>query len=199
MVADYGITEGDAHVLTSPLLADQFESAAKAAKNPKRVANLVQSELLGRLKAQRLESTSLPISMKGWSAPPPIWSSPAPSPARCSKISTTSASNAAKISRRLRRRRPPRSNHRHVGARKNHRRSDRRQSQAARTIPRRQNHHARLLRRPGHESLQRPSLPRTNTLVIWLAIPQLAVATLDSPPPPSHTTFPNLLSSAAAS
>ena len=28
-------------------MADQFESAAQAAKNPKRVANLVQSELLG--------------------------------------------------------------------------------------------------------------------------------------------------------
>ena len=31
--------------------ADQFEAAAKAAKNPKRVAHLVQSELMGRLKA----------------------------------------------------------------------------------------------------------------------------------------------------
>src|SRR5229473_3007336 len=50
MVAEYGITEQDAAVLTaSKSLADQFESAARAAKNPKRVANLVQSELMGRL------------------------------------------------------------------------------------------------------------------------------------------------------
>src|SRR2546425_6923218 len=51
LVADYGITEYDAAVLTaSKALADQFEVAAKSAKNPKRVANLVQSELMGRLK-----------------------------------------------------------------------------------------------------------------------------------------------------
>src|SRR5882757_1771919 len=53
IVADYGITAQDAHVLTlTKTLADQFESAAKAAKNPKRVANLVQGELMGRLKAR---------------------------------------------------------------------------------------------------------------------------------------------------
>jgi aspartyl-tRNA(Asn)/glutamyl-tRNA(Gln) amidotransferase subunit B len=46
-------------------LADQFEEAAKAAKNPKRVANLVQSELMGRLKARNLEIEQSPISMKG--------------------------------------------------------------------------------------------------------------------------------------
>jgi aspartyl-tRNA(Asn)/glutamyl-tRNA(Gln) amidotransferase subunit B len=66
MMADYGITAGDAHTLTlTRSLADQFESAAKGAKNPKRVANLVQSELLGRLKAKGLEIEQSPISMKG--------------------------------------------------------------------------------------------------------------------------------------
>jgi aspartyl-tRNA(Asn)/glutamyl-tRNA(Gln) amidotransferase subunit B len=66
MMADYGITTQDAHVLTlTKALADQFESAAKAAKNPKRVANLVQSELMGRLKARGLEIEQSPISMKG--------------------------------------------------------------------------------------------------------------------------------------
>jgi aspartyl-tRNA(Asn)/glutamyl-tRNA(Gln) amidotransferase subunit B len=66
MVADYGITAQDAHVLTmTKSLADQFESAAKAAKNPKRVANLVQSELIGRLKAHGLEIEQSPITMKG--------------------------------------------------------------------------------------------------------------------------------------
>jgi len=66
MVADYGITVQDAHVLTlTKTLADQFESAAKAARNPKRVANLVQSELMGRLKAHGLEIENSPITMKG--------------------------------------------------------------------------------------------------------------------------------------
>jgi aspartyl-tRNA(Asn)/glutamyl-tRNA(Gln) amidotransferase subunit B len=69
MVKDYGITEYDAHVLTSPKsLADQFEEAAKAAKNPKRVANLVQGELMGRLKAKGIEIEQSPISMQGIAA-----------------------------------------------------------------------------------------------------------------------------------
>jgi aspartyl-tRNA(Asn)/glutamyl-tRNA(Gln) amidotransferase subunit B len=57
MVADYGIS--------SQALAEQFEAAARVAKNPKRVANLVQSEWMGRLKAQGLEIEQSPISMKG--------------------------------------------------------------------------------------------------------------------------------------
>jgi aspartyl-tRNA(Asn)/glutamyl-tRNA(Gln) amidotransferase subunit B len=66
LVADYGITNYDAQVLTSTKsFADQFEAAAKAAKNPKRVANLVQGELMGRLKAKGLEIEQSPISMKG--------------------------------------------------------------------------------------------------------------------------------------
>src|SRR5579885_1865238 len=66
MMADYGITAQDAHALTlTKTFADQFEAAAKAAKNPKRVANLVQSELTGRLKAKGLEIEQSPISMKG--------------------------------------------------------------------------------------------------------------------------------------
>ncbi len=69
MVKDYGITEYDAQVLTfSKSLADQFEQAAKAAKNPKRVANLVQGELMGRLKAKGLGIEQSPISMAGIAA-----------------------------------------------------------------------------------------------------------------------------------
>jgi aspartyl-tRNA(Asn)/glutamyl-tRNA(Gln) amidotransferase subunit B len=69
LVQDYGITEYDAQVLTvSRSLADQFEAAAKAAKNPKRVANLVQGELLGRLKATNAEIEHSPISMNGVAA-----------------------------------------------------------------------------------------------------------------------------------
>ncbi|PYX87458.1 MAG: Asp-tRNA(Asn)/Glu-tRNA(Gln) amidotransferase GatCAB subunit B [Acidobacteria bacterium] len=66
MVREYGITDYDAGVLTaSKALVDQFEEAARAAKNPKRVANLVQGELMGRLKAHDLDIERSPISMKG--------------------------------------------------------------------------------------------------------------------------------------
>jgi aspartyl-tRNA(Asn)/glutamyl-tRNA(Gln) amidotransferase subunit B len=65
-VAEYGITEQDAHVLTlSRGRADQFEEAARHAKSPKRVANLVQGELMGRLKAKNLEMEKSPVTMKG--------------------------------------------------------------------------------------------------------------------------------------
>jgi len=66
MIADYGITDYDAQVLTATKsFADQFEAAAKAAKNPKRVANLVQGELMGRLKTKGLKIEQSPVSMKG--------------------------------------------------------------------------------------------------------------------------------------
>jgi aspartyl-tRNA(Asn)/glutamyl-tRNA(Gln) amidotransferase subunit B len=69
LVKDYGITEYDAQVLTaSKALADQFEEAAKGAKNPKRVANLVQGELMGRLKAVGADIERSPISMRGVAA-----------------------------------------------------------------------------------------------------------------------------------
>ncbi|MGA9529189.1 MAG: Asp-tRNA(Asn)/Glu-tRNA(Gln) amidotransferase subunit GatB [Terriglobales bacterium] len=69
MMREYAITARDASTLTSTrALADQFESAARAAKNPKRVANLVQSELIGRLKAQSLALERSPISMAGVAA-----------------------------------------------------------------------------------------------------------------------------------
>ncbi|MBT9331616.1 Asp-tRNA(Asn)/Glu-tRNA(Gln) amidotransferase subunit GatB [Paracidobacterium acidisoli] len=66
MVADYGLTEQDAQTLTATrAFADQFEAAAKTAKSPRRVANLIQSELTSRLKAAGLELEQSPISMKG--------------------------------------------------------------------------------------------------------------------------------------
>jgi len=80
MIRDYAITDGDAETLTATrALADQFESAARAARNPKRVANLVQSELMGRLK---WSLKNLPFR---WRELPlrPIWSSWAQSRERC--------------------------------------------------------------------------------------------------------------------
>jgi len=66
MIAEYGITLYDAGVLTATRsLADQFEEAARSAKNAKRVDNLVQSEIMGRLKVRGLAIEQSPITMKG--------------------------------------------------------------------------------------------------------------------------------------
>src|ERR1700678_3666763 len=68
-VREFRVTEYDAQVLTaSRSLADQFEAASKASRNPKRVANLVQGELMGRLKATGAAIEQPPISMKGVAA-----------------------------------------------------------------------------------------------------------------------------------
>jgi aspartyl-tRNA(Asn)/glutamyl-tRNA(Gln) amidotransferase subunit B len=66
MIAEYELNPKDAHALTaSREFADRFEAAAKTAKNPRRVANLLLSELGGRLKALGLELDQSPISMAG--------------------------------------------------------------------------------------------------------------------------------------
>jgi aspartyl-tRNA(Asn)/glutamyl-tRNA(Gln) amidotransferase subunit B len=66
MIAEYDLSSRDAHTLTaSREFADRFEAAAKTAKNPRRVANLLLSELGGRLKALGLEPEQSPVSMAG--------------------------------------------------------------------------------------------------------------------------------------
>jgi len=66
MVAEYELNEKDAHALTGAReFADRFEAAAKRAKNPRRVANLLLSELGGRLRALGLDQEQSPVSMEG--------------------------------------------------------------------------------------------------------------------------------------
>jgi aspartyl-tRNA(Asn)/glutamyl-tRNA(Gln) amidotransferase subunit B len=66
MLAEYELTEQDAHALTvTREFADRFEAAAKTARNPRRVANVLLSEVGGRLKAQGLELDHSPVSMTG--------------------------------------------------------------------------------------------------------------------------------------
>jgi aspartyl-tRNA(Asn)/glutamyl-tRNA(Gln) amidotransferase subunit B len=66
MIAEYELNPKDAHTLTaSREFADRFEAAAKTAKNPRRVANILLSELGGRLKALGLELEHSPVSMAG--------------------------------------------------------------------------------------------------------------------------------------
>ena len=62
MIAEYELTEQDAHTLTaSREFADRFEAAAKTARNPRRVANVLLSEVGGRLKALGLELEQSPV------------------------------------------------------------------------------------------------------------------------------------------
>ncbi len=66
MMAEYDLSTQDAHTLTaSREFADHFEAAARGARNPRRVANILISELGGRLKALGLEQEQSPISMGG--------------------------------------------------------------------------------------------------------------------------------------
>jgi aspartyl-tRNA(Asn)/glutamyl-tRNA(Gln) amidotransferase subunit B len=66
LIAEYGLSEGDAATLTATQArAALFETEAKLAKSPKRLANLVISELQGRLKAAGLELEDSPITMAG--------------------------------------------------------------------------------------------------------------------------------------
>jgi aspartyl-tRNA(Asn)/glutamyl-tRNA(Gln) amidotransferase subunit B len=66
MIAAYDLSVQDAHTLTaSREFADRFEAAASKARNPRRVANLLLSEVGGRLKALGLEPEKSPVSMAG--------------------------------------------------------------------------------------------------------------------------------------
>jgi aspartyl-tRNA(Asn)/glutamyl-tRNA(Gln) amidotransferase subunit B len=66
MIAEYDLNLQDAHTLTaSREFADRFEAAARSAKNPRRVANILLSELGGRLKALGMEQEQSPVSMAG--------------------------------------------------------------------------------------------------------------------------------------
>jgi aspartyl-tRNA(Asn)/glutamyl-tRNA(Gln) amidotransferase subunit B len=66
MIAAYDLTAQDAMTLTATrAFADAFESAARKAKNPRRVANLILSELTSRLKLADLEPDQSPVSLDG--------------------------------------------------------------------------------------------------------------------------------------
>jgi aspartyl-tRNA(Asn)/glutamyl-tRNA(Gln) amidotransferase subunit B len=66
MIAEYDLSAQDAHTLTaSREFADRFETAAKTARNARRVANVLLSEVGGRLKALGIELDQSPVTMAG--------------------------------------------------------------------------------------------------------------------------------------
>ena len=66
MIAEYELNPKDAQTLTaSRQFADRFESAARTARNPRRVANVLLSEVGGRLNALGIELDQAPVTMAG--------------------------------------------------------------------------------------------------------------------------------------
>jgi aspartyl-tRNA(Asn)/glutamyl-tRNA(Gln) amidotransferase subunit B len=66
MIAEYELNPKDAHTLTaSREFADRFETAAKSARNPRRVANVLLSEVGGRLNTLGIELDRSPVTMAG--------------------------------------------------------------------------------------------------------------------------------------
>ncbi len=66
LIREYDLSTQDAATIAASRdFADQFEAAAKQAKNPKRVANLLLGELVGRLNAAGLDLSQSPVSMPG--------------------------------------------------------------------------------------------------------------------------------------
>jgi aspartyl-tRNA(Asn)/glutamyl-tRNA(Gln) amidotransferase subunit B len=66
MIAEYELNPKDAQTLTaSREFADRFEAAAKSARNPRRVANVLLSEVGGRLNALGIELDQSPVTMAG--------------------------------------------------------------------------------------------------------------------------------------
>jgi aspartyl-tRNA(Asn)/glutamyl-tRNA(Gln) amidotransferase subunit B len=66
MIAEYDLNKQDSFTLTAEReFADRFEAAARTARNPRRVANVLLSEVGGRLKALNLEQEQSPVSMAG--------------------------------------------------------------------------------------------------------------------------------------
>ncbi len=66
MVAEYELNPKDVQTLTaSREFADRFEAAAKSARNPRRVANILLSEVGGRLNSLGIELDQSPVTMTG--------------------------------------------------------------------------------------------------------------------------------------
>jgi aspartyl-tRNA(Asn)/glutamyl-tRNA(Gln) amidotransferase subunit B len=66
MIAAYDLAPKDAATLTATReFADRFEAAAKTARNPRKLANLLLSEVGGRLNALGIELDEAPVTMAG--------------------------------------------------------------------------------------------------------------------------------------
>lgn len=66
MIAEYGLSTQDAATLTAErAFADRFETAARRAKSPRRVAAILLSEITMRLRAAGIEFEQSPVTLDG--------------------------------------------------------------------------------------------------------------------------------------
>ncbi len=66
LLADYGLSPQDAATITADrAFADRFERAAKQARNPRRVAAILLSEITARLRAAEIDFAQSPVTLEG--------------------------------------------------------------------------------------------------------------------------------------
>jgi Glu-tRNA(Gln) amidotransferase subunit E-like FAD-binding protein len=160
MIAEYELTVQDAHTLTaSREFADRFERRRNR-RNPRRVANVLLSEVGGRLKALGLEQEQSPVSMAGIVQAADLLDEGKISSKQLKQLFDV-CFERARTSRRLRAREAA-ADHRRLGHRKAgffDRRGHRRQPQAGGAVSRRQEDRGRILCRPGDEGVKGPGQP----------------------------------------
>jgi aspartyl-tRNA(Asn)/glutamyl-tRNA(Gln) amidotransferase subunit B len=66
MISTYDITPDAAQILTATrAFADDFEAVAKTAKSPQRLINVIQGEIIPRVRAHNIDIQASPVSMAG--------------------------------------------------------------------------------------------------------------------------------------
>ena len=149
----------DAHTLTaSREFADRFEAAAKTARNPRRVANVLLSEVGGRLKALGLEQEQSPVSMAGIVLAADLLDEGKISSKQMKQLFDVCFEKGEDFAAVYEREKPQQitdaSRHR-----KADRRGDRCQSQTGGAVSRRQEDHGGILCRPGDARVEGPGQP----------------------------------------
>ena len=157
LIAEFGISEQDAMTFTATrAFADQFESAAKRAKSPRRVASLLTSEITMRLRAAELETHDSPITEDGLVLAADLAESGEISSKMLKDLLDKAFANREDFTTVYERDKPQQISDSY---------SDRealieeviaRKPEAGRAVPRRQAYRRSVLRRPGDEGLEGP-------------------------------------------
>ena len=161
MIAEYDLNEQDARTLTaSREFADRFEAAARTAKNPRRVANVLLSEVGGRLKALGLEQENSPVSMAGIVLAADLLDEGKISSKQMKQLMDVCFEKGEDFPVVYEREKPA-ADYRFIGHRKADRRGDRRQSEAGGAVSRRQEDGGGVLCGPGDARDKGPGQPGT--------------------------------------
>ncbi len=160
MIAEYELSPRDAATLTaSREFADRFEAAARTARNPRRVANVLLSEVGGRLKALGLEQEQSPVSMAGIVQAADLLDEGKISSKQLKQLFDVCFEKGEDFAAVYDREKPEQITRR-LGAGGVDRPDHRRQPQTGGAVPRRQDDPGWILCGPGDEGHQRPGQPR---------------------------------------